>query len=199
MDQPLFKTSDGLWLRLEWQTRVNDGASEAEGRPIHDRVLVGYIIVPGSRDEVSRIVERHLPDGKVIPDGENPTDWSKRFADHIAVFKNGGAGGTLNGTPLKAWGAIDVRLAADLAALQIHTVEDIADLSDGNLSKIGIGARELQAKAKAFLAAAKDTAEVQRLAAENERKDARISQLEQQLGDLSAKIEAVMAKQQEAA
>ncbi|WP_343712845.1 hypothetical protein [Inquilinus sp.] len=195
MDKPLFKTSDGLWLRLEWQTRVNDAASEAEGRPIHDRVLVGYIIVPGSRDEVSRVVERHLPDGKIVPDG----DWSKRFADHVDVFKREGASGALTGTPLKAWPVIDARQAADLAALQIHTVEDIADLSDGNLAKIGIGARELQAKAKAFLAAAKGSAEVQRLAAENERKDARISQLEQQLRDLSSKVEALMTEKQEAA
>ena len=194
MDQPLFKTADGLWLRLEWQTRVNDAASEAEGRPIHDRVLVGYIIVPGSRDEVPGIIERHLPDGKIVQD----RGWTKRFAEHIEVFKRDG-GAAIIGTPLKAWPAIDARLAADLAAIQIYTVEDIAGLSDGNLSRVGMGARELQAKARAFLAAAKDTAEVQRLAAENERKDARISQLEQQLGDLSAKIEAVMAKQQEAA
>lgn len=195
MDQPLFKTSDGLWLRLEWQTRVNDGASEAEGRPIHDRVLVGYLIIPGSRDEATRIIERQHPDGKIVPDGE----WSKRFASEVEIFKRDGGATAQAGTPLKAWGAIDARQAADLAAIQIYTVEDIAGLSDGNLGRVGMGARELQAKAKAFLAASKDTAEVQRLAAENERKDARISQLEQQLGDLSAKIEAVMAKQQEAA
>lgn len=195
MDQPLFKTSDGLWLRLEWQTRVNEVASETEGRPIHDRVLVGYLIIPGSRDEATRIIERHKPDGAIVPDGE----WSKRFAEHVEIFKRDGGATAQAGTPLKAWAAIDARQAADLAAIQIFTVEDIAGLSDGNLSRVGMGARELQAKAKAFLAAAKGTAEVQRLAAENERKDARISQLEQQLSDLSAKIEAVMAKQQEAA
>lgn len=193
MDQPLFKTSDGLWLRLEWQTRVNTEASEAEGRPIHDRVLNGYLIVPGSRDEATRIIERHKPDGVVVTDG----DWSKRFADQVEIFKRDGGASAPAGMPVKAWGAIDARQAADLAAIQIFTVEDIADLSDANLARVGMGARELQAKARAFLAASKGAAEVQRLAAENERKDARIAQLEQQMAEFSAKMEAVVASSQQ--
>ena len=146
------------------------------------------------RDEATRIIERHKPDGSVVADA----DWAKRFATEVEMFKRDGGASAQTGTPLKAWPVIDARQAADLAAIQIYTVEDIAGLSDGNLARVGMGARELQAKAKAFLAAAKDTAEVQRLAAENERKDARIGQLEQQLRDLSAKVEAAMAKQEAA-
>lgn len=193
MDRPLFKTKDNTYLRLEWETRKNDVASEREGRPIHDKVLVGYVIVPGSRDEVARIIERHKPDGSVWQDG----DWSNRFAEHVEIFKRTGAG-VANGTPLRDWPAIDARVAADLAGVGIYTVEDLAGLSDSGLQKAGMGARELQIRAKAFLAAAKDSAEAPRLAAENERLRGDVARLQAQLADLGAKLSALLEKKEAA-
>ncbi|WP_052119966.1 hypothetical protein [Inquilinus limosus] len=194
MDRPLFKTKDGGYLRLEWQTRVNDAASEAAGRPVHDKVLFGGVTNPNSRDEATRIIERHKPDGSIWHDG----DWSQRFADHIEQFKRTGEAEAV-GTPLRSWPAMDARQAADLAALRIYTIEDLAGLSDTGLGRIGMGARELQAKAKAFLAAAKDSAEAPRLAAENERLRGDVARLQAQVMELAARLQAISDKQQEAA
>src|SRR5687767_14739597 len=125
MDRPLFKTKDGGYLRLEWQTRVNDAASEAAGRPVHDKVLFGGVTNPNSRDEATRVIERHKPDGSIVYDG----DWSERFADIIEQFKRTGEAAAV-GTPLRHWPPMEARMAADLGALGIYTVEDLADLTD---------------------------------------------------------------------
>lgn len=186
MNQPLFKTKEGSYLRLEWATRPNEVESEKEGRPIHDKVLLGFIMNPGSRDEASRIIERHKPDGSVIQDG----DWSKKHADHVNIFKETGEG-TAGGTPLSSWPAMDVSTVADMAAMKIYTVEDMAGLSDAGIGKIGMGGRELRTKAIAYLKAAQDSSEAPRLAAENQRLRSDVDRLQAQLESLGAMVEAL--------
>jgi hypothetical protein len=92
-----------------------------------------------------------------------------------------------DGTPLKVWPQVDTAMINNLNSLNIHTVEQLADASDGSLDNIGMGARELQKRAKIFLQLQVDEAIAQKLASDNDEKDERIAKLEAQIAELSKK------------
>ena len=51
---------------------------------------------------------------------------------------------------------------------RVYTVEQFANMAESNLDNLGLGARTLHTKAKAFLAAHKDTKVAEKYAAQNE-------------------------------
>lgn len=57
----------------------------------------------------------------------------------------------LSGTPITEWPAISPAQVRNLQSYNVMTVEDMANASDAALQKIGMGARELQQRARAFL------------------------------------------------
>ena len=67
---------------------------------------------------------------------------------------------------------------------EVHTVEQMSQLSDAHCQKLGMGFHELRAKAKAYLVAAAGTAGETAQAAENER-------LRSLIADLQAQVSAV--------
>lgn len=90
--------------------------------------------VPGQHDNVNGPVEdSHI--------------WE--FPIEYALFKQGLAG-TLNGTPLSTWGQLSSADIAELARYGVHTVESIANMSDGNAGTIR-GFHQYKAKARAWL------------------------------------------------
>jgi hypothetical protein len=111
-----------------------------------------------------------------------------RYPRAYAAFKQRGSV-PIQGLPIEQWPQISRGQAVMLKSMDIHTVECLAEVHDGHIDKLGQSGRELRTKAKAFLAQAKDSAEAQRLAAESERKDAIIAEMQRQLKDLAARIE----------
>jgi hypothetical protein len=57
-----------------------------------------------------------------------------------------------DGTPLAAWAGVNAAQADRLRSMHVRSVEDVARLTDADLEKIGMGARALREKAKAFVA-----------------------------------------------
>jgi len=57
-----------------------------------------------------------------------------------------------NGTSLRDWHGIEQHIVAELEYLNVYTVEDLANVSDGNLGKIGPGAVNLKKNAQIFVA-----------------------------------------------
>lgn len=105
----------------------------------------------------------------------------KRFNQHYQAFKNQGI--QLNsGTPLTEWTLIGKAMAMNLKSLNIHTVEQLAAVSDGNLN--WMGARELQAKAKSWLEAAEKNAGISALQGENEKLKIEMEALKNQMAAL---------------
>lgn len=56
-----------------------------------------------------------------------------------------------NGTHIRAWPAISPSQAEMLCSIMLLTVEDLAGANESALQRIGMGARELQMKARAWL------------------------------------------------
>lgn len=112
----------------------------------------------------------------------------ERFPRAYAAFKQRDTV-PIQGLPIEHWPQITRAQAMTLKAAAVHTVEALAEVHDGNIEKLGSNARELRAKAKAFLAQAADTAAAQRLAAENEKQKAEMDDLRRQIADLASRLE----------
>ncbi len=139
-------------------------ASEQQGRPIFREEDYIQIHIPGDKNT---IIDRKVRD-------EDRHRWVEQWK---AYTEN--AVQPIEGTPLEQWPALSVSQIAELRAMHVPTVEVLAALSDQGIQRIGMGARELQAKAKAFLEAAKDNGMVERIAAENLRLQDQIDDLQQ--------------------
>lgn len=146
----------------------NRALSEKEGRPIFESKSFIELKHPGDRsysfieeiDENGMGLARRDIGGQMIG-----ADYAERFPKEYAAFKKGEAR-ALSGTPLDEWSPISRTRAAELKASNIFTVEEYADVQDGMLSKLGMGAREEREKARTFLAASKAGANDGALASE---------------------------------
>lgn len=136
---------------------------KGEGRPVHKSIEYVTILCPGDKDTV---VDR--PVNKL-----DPYCWPEKYT----AFRNGLTQDN-NGVPLEKWGMLDPTRVADLKAMRITTVEQLADVPDGNLSAMGMHARAEREKARNYLAVAQGAAPVAELKAENDQLKARLERLE---------------------
>lgn len=200
-DPIILRTPDGNACSFWWDTAKNEFASKSAGRPIFDKVLKMKVFTPGNRDSQPHFdIERHFADGSIKKyNGETKGQngqllrgpWRDIMADQLKAWEmQTGDAGALNGTPLTEWPRIDIAMAANLRAIGIHTVEALAEVTDGNVQNLGHGGMALRDQAKTFLAKAAGNAEAERLAAVNAEKDAVIADLQRQISALAAKLEA---------
>lgn len=166
MSNPLEST---LYVTFFTEAVEYKAESEKAGRPIFKDVPFVRIIVPG---DTNNIIER-----KATKDDEMkfPRAWARYKSEEKEVVE---------GMPLEQWPQITRSLLKELKYFEVHTVEQLAGLSDGQVAKLGMGFTEYRNKAKAFMEAAAGTAVQTAQAAENER-------LKQQMADLQAQIAAL--------
>jgi hypothetical protein len=111
--------------------------------------------------------------------GNNPgyrPEWVDMLRNQYAMWKKGYEP-TPNGTHVRSWPSISPSQAEMLCNVQLLTVEDLASANESALQRIGIGARELQLKAKAWLDSATKVGKVtEELAALREQNAALLEQ-----------------------
>jgi hypothetical protein len=145
-----YGSDNSLYPIFSMNALKDEEASITEGREIFkDAEWIDIHIVGDNLTKISRPVS-----------AEDKT----RFRDAYNAFKNQETS-VNTGTPLTEWAVISKAVAMNLKSLNIHTVEQLASVSDGNLS--WMGARELQNKAKNWLESAKEGAGFSKLEAEN--------------------------------
>lgn len=129
-------------------------------------------------DKVSRI-EKH-----------NPMIWSVVGPAYAHFIK--GQEEPADGTPLSAWPGCTTAMADHLKFLHLRSVEDVANTTDPDLERMGMGARALRDKARAFVEAKKGASIVaEALAearAESAAKESRIADLEGVIGEMRTQI-----------
>lgn len=138
-------------ISFEWKEKKHVYLSEKKGEPVFMKVLTGTIMPPGQSK--STLVHEFLTefDGK-----KTKSHLYDRYRREIEAFLNGETKNN-NETAIEQWDQVDEQFCKKLKALNINTVEDIAALSDVALQAVGMGARDLQKKAKLFVSAGKDT------------------------------------------
>jgi hypothetical protein len=123
---------------------VEDAAeTELQGKPVGAEVDYIEIAIPGDRDNVVR-----------RPFGSEKWD-DRRFGSRYKAWKEAMTGDGMVGTPLVEVPWMRPQLVRELAFYNVKTLENLASLGDGPLSKLGPGYQALRQKAKDKLAEAK--------------------------------------------
>jgi hypothetical protein len=149
---------------------LNSGKSAEAGRPVFDEYDFVRIIIPGDRNSTmeAKVTEEHR------------RRFASRWQRYIA-----GQDQAQSGTPIEQWPIMTVSQVANLKAINIHTIEQLAGLSDQNATQL-MGNFELRKKAQAFLDLAKDNLANEKLEASLKQRDEEINLLKEQMAQLLA-------------
>ncbi len=109
--------------------------SKLNGRPVFDEVDYAEIRFPGQ--------DKDIADRAVKP--EDKEDYEKQWARYQRGLEQ-----VQDGTPLESWPQLSPGELAMLKSQNIHTIEVLADLNDGQTQNI-MGAYDLRRRAKAYL------------------------------------------------
>ena len=166
------KQDETLLVKFYLKTIQDKAASEEAGRPIYKEREYIDIRIPGTRGA-----------GAARPASLRD---KKRFERHYQAFKQR-IELPLEGTPLSEWPMVSRSLSEELAFVGVKTVEQMANMADGNASQM-MGGQNLKAKAIEWLARASAEVSAGHLETELKQRDA-------QIAELSAKLETLLAIQ----
>lgn len=146
----------GLGVAFYIKAVENPRKSKAEGRPIYDQKEYVQIRFPADNKR-----ELHAPAHELhyVPHFGRQVTYAERFPEVYKAFKDDDAA-FVNGTPLAELPSINEAQRAELKAQRIHTVEQLAQLPDNLIKRMGMGARDMVEAAQAYLTTAKDVSEI---------------------------------------
>lgn len=173
-------------VQLRWDAERNGFASEQQGRPVFERVLVLRHIYPGTTDTLDVQVKRFPDEG--APVVLDPKRY-EMFRPVLERFERDGAAAA-SGTPLSTIN-LDPAQIATLQASGVQSVESLADVADAVLDRLGMGARGMRDRAVAFFAALQGNAPIAALQSENERLVAEQADQRQTLAEYKAEMAAL--------
>lgn len=163
-----YAADNKLFVQFYMKAVHNKFKSNQEGRPIFDEVEYIKIMIPGDRN--------------ANIDTPVTEEYRMRFAERYKKFKDRGSQAQ-SGTPLEVWPQLTVGRVAELKALNIFTVEQLAATDDTHGHKI-MGFNDLRTRAQAFLSTAEGDAQNSKLAAELEKRDIEIASLKEQMNQI---------------
>jgi hypothetical protein len=161
-----------LFVQFYAEAVKNETRSAAEGRPIFDEVPMVKIITPGSRDVMITRASK---------------SYQERFPKQWEAFTMSQAQEGITGTRLEQVPFLTVGQIAELKALNVYTLEQLANIADNVLHRF-MGAQKLKQQAQAYLLAAFDNEPIARMQAELEKRDLQIATLTTQVEALSRKL-----------
>ena len=171
-------------VRFEYKTEKNEGATKKAGVPVHDQVLMGYVISPGNtRSEAcQRVAKMKAGTDRWEVDKTRLNQITKGLGDVTEKFLAGEKPDIRHGTPLTEWPPMDARTIADLKAMSVLTVEELADMNDNAIGQV-FGGVELRNKARKHIDYANKNVTMDKLAAENRALLERLAALEAKVGE----------------
>ena len=113
----------------------NPARSEETGRPVFDEIAYVRVLVPGDRNSV---VDRRVSDA-------DHARWPSRWAAFRARRERPA------GTPVEHWPYLTVARVAELKALEVFTVEQVAEADAALMEQLGEDAPGLAERARQFL------------------------------------------------
>lgn len=148
---------------------LNEARSREANRPIYEDMEVCRIRMGGDRLQAPVFPAwAEAPGGAENEDGYIvPITYAEKYAEQYKKFKAGEVQ-TKEGTPIEALTFLSAAKVKELKALNIYTAESLASLEGASLKSLGQGGLEWKTKAKAYLANAAGSANVTKLASENE-------------------------------
>lgn len=161
---------DGGGCKALFYTRpiLDKKATELEGRPIYNAVPFVEIRIPG---DPRSVVDERVND-------EHKRRWPAAWEAYERKQS-----GPVDGTPIEEFPLLTTTQVATLKHCGVHSVEQLANVSDANLSNVGPDGMKLRERAKQHLQGPKET--------ERDLRE-RIQKLELQNSDLQAKLHQLM-------
>ena len=172
-----------------WAPRRNEIASQKQGAPVYDRVLMAEIRSPGFKTQIhTPEIEIHFADGTVRQrlsgyreDGSGrDLTWREVLKTYLDAWEKEQETPD-DGTPLETWPRLDVAMIAALREAGVYSVEMLAGVPDNQLGRIGMGGRTLRDQAIAYLEEVKGNAQNNKLIAENAELRERMARMEEAL------------------
>lgn len=163
----------------------NETATLNAGRPIYDDVEMIRIRWAGNTKNEFHAPATDRSDRPVVDPATNDKYWPA-WKDHpdfkaaYEAFKQGQAIAA-SGTPIEEWPTLTEAKRAELKAINIHTVDQLANLDPAGMKRLGIEGPELKAKAKAYLDRAAGAAVDERHAQER-------AEMQRQIDELKAMV-----------
>lgn len=159
---------------------IEDGKKTQEaGYPVFKDVEFVKIVVPG--EKLSMVFQPATD------------DYRRRFPEAYRAYKNREHTPT-EGMPITEWAAISRSQAYTLKAMNVFTVEALAEVSDNHIDKLGGNARELREKAKTWLADAKGGAAALKVAEEKQALADELSGLKAQMAQVLEQLAQAQAE-----
>lgn len=129
----------------------NPARSAKEGRPIFDDVEVVDVRYPGSRNYGTYPVNQlSCWVFDQYSGTQRPITYAERFARQYRQFKDHQQQ-TKSGTPLEHAGFLTEARQAELRAVNVYTVEVLAEIEGAELKNLGPGGRDLKNKAQEYI------------------------------------------------
>jgi hypothetical protein len=146
--QPVVGGGDArLWVKFTKKSRRNAFRSEQEGRPIYEPVDYVQIQQPGERDQLVRPVREE-------DKFRFPRQWAAYVADTEQVP---------DGTPIQMLFPNEPHIVELLRDLKILTVEQLAQLTEHGITRLGMDGRKYVQRALAAMDKSENSKEVSKL------------------------------------
>lgn len=155
-----------------------------QGRPIfEDREFV-EVKFAGNRQSVLVAPAHEKFKQRKLANGD--TEWITHAQEYQPIYERFKAGLSEQGagTPLSELPFLTEAKRSELKALNVKSAEALAALDGGPLKMLGMGGRELKNQAQAYLDNATGSADVTRLAAENEAYKTRMEDMQREIEEL---------------
>lgn len=163
-------------------------ASEEQGRYMaRDVDMVTVRQIGGTDSCVFEVADWLARNKQEVQSGRLPQAHADLYAQSYTRWK-AGQELPVTGTPIKTWPVATPSQVEAMIQMGVRTVEDLAQLNDDGLRRIGMGAVDLKNKAKAWLAAAQDKGKLAQDMAAVQRTN---EELQQMVASLTAKVEAL--------
>lgn len=173
--------------------------SEAQGHVVFKDVNYITLTMPGGKQVFDAIADEYLAQKRRESiDNRYPKAWIDYFDRAYEEWKKGNDV-PVNGTPIKHWPVVSRAEIAQLAAANVLTIEDLAEANESVLQTIGMGARTMRDKARAWLDQANNAGKVAERVANLEEDIRRRDQLIESLGDRLKELETELGKRKKAA
>lgn len=134
------RTADNNFVEFYMGSVVSEYRSLQAGHPVEVDMPFVRISIPG---DINNQIDTRVED---YHKARYPVQWARFEANQTQEVQ---------GWKLKDWPKVTTAVVHNYAHLGVHTVEQLAGLSDTQCQKVGMGAMELRLQAQAALASAK--------------------------------------------
>jgi hypothetical protein len=129
--------SDGNIVTIFTKKKLNAFKSKEEDERIYDYLPYLEIVSPAQKHSI--VIRPVVENDKIL----YPEHWEAY--EKKTQLRN-------NGTPLSEWTGCPEELIPQMEYLSVFTVEDLCNVSDSNLAKIGMGMLKIRESAKLYVA-----------------------------------------------